>query len=346
MFKNCQIISVSANPVEYHTIEPGKGRGTPAFVMSSSSLRSFWACPDKWVTPIVDLEGVVSFWEFEGSASTEYGALFDCLLLTPEQFRDRYAITPKEYVNDKREVKPWSGNANVCKQWKEDQEEEGRIITNDRELHKVNEAIKRFRKDPQFQAIVDASEKQVWVVGEWHDPSGLVIPCKCLIDLCPRKDSAFFKSIGDVKTTKNARIIPWEKWCHAAGYEIQAAWNWMMFVEASQREITTFRFLLSENEAPYTVGRRLMSADLLDPERDLGDIASGRRQIRRMLADYCSCLKTGRWPGYDDTDEAIDGWSVVTPNPYAEQARQFAPKLSFSEPGSDQPGETEGDVIP
>lgn len=347
MFKNCRIIAVNANPDEYHTVESGCERGTPKFVMFSSAIRAFWAAPSKWREPIIDEEGNVTFWEFPGSVSTEYGALFDCLLLTPENFKDRYVVPPEEYVNAKKEVNKWSWNATFCKQWRADREEEGLEVTTQKMVWKAQQAIKRFLRDHDFARIVEQSEKQVWIVGEWHDPSGIVVPCKCLIDLCPRLDSDFHKSIADVKTTKNARPIAWEKWAHSAGYEVQAAWNNDMFVAATNREICSFRFLLSENEAPYEIGRRLMSVDIIEPDRDQGDVASGRRQYKRMMADYCACWRTGRVPGSDDPDESANGWTIVAPNPYAEQARAFSPKFSFAEEEEDggEPEETNPDVI-
>lgn len=370
MFKNCQIIGVGVNPDEYHQIPAGCERGTSKFVLSSSSIRAFHANPDKWRTRIVAEDGAVSFWEFAGSKSTEWGNLFDCLLLTPDQFQDRYAVQPSVYLSrvlkcpscgsvtesktcrnckcervEKDVEQDWSPRSEHCVAWREEQEEAGRTIIKRGDLFAVNQAIKRFMADPDFAALVNESEHQVWISGEWHDPSGLVVPCKCLLDIVPTGTSAFHKSLADVKTTKNASVIPWEKWCHAAGYEIQAAWNYDMFHAAvPQREITNFRFLLSESEAPFVVGRRIMSIDLLDPERDMGDVASGRRQYKKMLFDYCACLRTGKWPGYDDTDEAISGWSVVTPYPFQEQARQFHPKFQFEEEPKE--AEPDGEITP
>lgn len=345
MFKNCEVVAVGANPAEYHTVKPGCERGKPTFVMSSSRIRSFWSNPDKWREPIVDQEGNVTFWDFAGSASTDYGNLFDCIVLTPELFKERYAVPPEHYTNAKREVVDWSWQSKYCRQWRTDREEEGMAVATAKEVWKAQQAAKRFLRDPDFAAIIEQSEKQLWIVGEWHDPSGLVIPCECLLDLATRKDSVFHKSLADVKTTKSAKINPWEKYAHSVGYEVQAAWNSDMFVAATNREITNYRFLLSESEAPYAIGRRMMSRDVDEPERDMGDVAVGRRQYKRALADYCACLKTGRWPGYDDTDIASKGWTIVAPNPYAEQARLFAPKFQFEE--GEEPEEPEdGDVIP
>ena len=369
-FQGCNVFSVGADPNEYHKHDVA--RGDPGYVMSSSAIRSFYGCPAKWREPIIAADGTVSYWEFAGSKSTEWGNLFDCVLLTPKQFKQRYAIIPPKYdaiVNacpgcgseskakkckacgvDREEkliVKDWSPNAAYCQEWKEKQIAEGRTCVSHKDIYNVEQAIKRFMQDPILGPFVDSSETQVWVKGEWKDDAtGLVIPVQCLIDLVPRVDSEFSKCIGDVKTTVNARVIPWEKWCHAAGYDIQAAWNTDMLMQATNREIVEFCFLLSENTAPWQPGRRIMSQDLPVSDSDLGDIAEGRRQYRAMLATYCKCLATGRWLGYDDHDEAVQGWTVLRPNVYAQQARQFHPHWDFAEESEPEPDTSSDDLIP
>lgn len=359
-FQNCKIEGVGVNPTDY--LKHDVARGEPNFVVSSSSLRSFFCCPSKWREPIIAQDGTVSYWEFAGSKSTEWGDLFDCLLLTPTQFNGRFAVTPAVYdfvanicpdcgseskakkckpCNREREPKlitrEWSGQSDYCKKWKAEMEAIGKTCISRKDHYNVQQAIKRFMLDPVLGPFVEASEVQVWIKGEWKDEkTGLVIPVQCLVDIVPRADSEFAKCAGDVKTTVNARVIPWEKWCHAAGYDVQAAWNTDMLIAATNREILEFCFLLSENTAPWQTGRRMMTQDLPVSDSDQGDIAEGRRQYRAMMAVYCKCLTTGKWPGYDDTDESTQGWSVVSPNPYAAQARQFAPKFDFNEDPSEE----------
>lgn len=348
-FQNARIRKVGASPIEYRATEAR--RGDRAFPIGSSSLRAFWSCPAKWVKPIELPDGEITYWELPGTKATEWGNLFDCMLLTPEQFGERYALKPAVYPceptkKDPRMEKPWNANSTWCSEWIEQCEASGRIPVSGSDMFKVQQAIGAFTSDPILGPYVEESERQVWIEGEWRDEATkLVVPVKCLIDLCPREDSEFHKSIGDVKTTKNARVLSWEKWCHAIGYEIQAAWNTDLFVAATGREILSFCFLLSESEAPYQPGRRMMSQDIIDPRSDQGDIASGRRQYRQMMADYCKCLASGFWPGFDDTDESIAGWSLVRPNPYAEQARAFAPKYALPDEESEEI-EEEADVIP
>lgn len=363
MFKNAKIKTVNADSLKYH--KQDAPRGSKEFVMSSSSIRLFAQFPSKWRAG----------YELPASASLEYGSLLDTLVLTPEDFPKRYAIQPDKYpskamrcskcgsVSDaakcrecriEREEtlveKDWNNNSDTCRAWVKEQNDKGIEIISPKQYNDATAAKKRLLSDDQIKRFIDACEKQVWLTAEWHDETtGLIIPVQCLIDLVSREASAFPKSLGDLKSTKNAAPVAWAKWASIAGYDIQAAWNTDMFVAATKREIVNFCFVLSENYAPWEIGRRFMSQDIDEPGMDTGSIASGRRQYRAMLGDYCQCLQTGKWPGYDDTDEASeDGWTPVLPNPYDENRRLFAPKYQFKEPVEDAPDaeEQELDVIP
>lgn len=355
MFKNAKIISVGANPLEYHT--QAAKRGEPAFVMSSGHLRKFWECPSKWVRGV----------EVDKTDSMEYGSLFDTIVLTPQLFDKAYAIQPATYeskvmkcpqcgsVSDSAKCRsckvdriegvierPWNNNSDTCSDWIAEQAKAGREVVSNGSLTEAQTAKARLLSDEKCKMFLDACQAQVWCTAEWHDEdTGLIVPVKCLIDLVARHDSDFPKSIGDLKTTKNAAPVAWARWAHFAGYEIQAAWYTDIFVAATQREIVNFCFVLSENTPPFEVGRRFMSQDVDEPGMDAGDIASGRRQYRDMIKGYCKCVKAGKWPGFDDTDEASgDGWTLVSPDPYAEQRRMFAPKYAF---GGEQPAPVEED---
>jgi len=363
MFKNATIKTVNADALDYH--KPQAPRGSKDFVMSSSALRLFAAFPSKWRAG----------YELPPSASLEYGSLFDMLVLTPDQFPKRYMVQPEKYqsktlrcpecgsISDavkcnkckkpREETlveKDWSNNSDTCRKWVQDQKDKGIEIITSFDYNDASAAKKRLLADAQIKRFLDACQKQVWVVAEWKDEAtGLVIPVKCLIDLVARTDSEFPKSIGDLKSTRNAHPLAWAKWASFAGYDIQAAWNTDLFVAATGREIVNFCFVLSENFAPWEIGRRFMSQDIDEPGMDAGSIASGRRQYRAILADYCQCLKTGKWPGYDDTDEAsADGWTLVQPDPYSEQRRLFAPKYVFTEPETEDntPESDDPDLIP
>jgi hypothetical protein len=69
-----------------------------------------------------------------------------------------------------------------------------------------------------------------------------------------------------------------------------------------------------------------------------------------MMANYCKFIKNGFWPGYDDTDESSEsGWTLVTPDPWSEQRRMFAPQFTTGEDQEQEAGQTfeeEGEVTP
>lgn len=370
MFKNAKVVGVEVDSTDYHKNK--LPRGDKGFVMSSSALRAFGEVPSKWAEPIVDEDGNVTYYEFAGSKSTEWGNLFDCVLLTPQHFDRRYVLYPETYTvtentcpscgsvgkgkrcnackcerREEETDKPWSAKSGDCQKWKADREAEGKICISKQDRFKVDQAVKRFRRDDILNRYVECCQKQVHITAEWHDEeTGLIVPVQCLIDLAPKVDSEFEKSIGDVKTCRSAKIKAWESWCLAAGYDVQAAWNTDLFVAATNREILNFCFLLSENVAPWEPGRRWMSQDIADPAQDMGSIASGRRQYRKLMALYCKCLAKGHWPGYDDHADATQGWTLVTPNPYKEMARDNDPAVVFDGEEPDPEAEPMGDDIP
>ncbi|MDE2103678.1 MAG: PD-(D/E)XK nuclease-like domain-containing protein [Patescibacteria group bacterium] len=355
MFKNCKVIAANYNSQNYHS--SNGERGTKDFFVSSSSLRDFAACPSKWIRG----------WSRPDSASLEYGSLLDTLVLTPDQFESRYAIAPLTYESkgmecpvcksvtdskkcakcktDRVEVvvkKDFNYQSSFCAEWREKQIAEGKEIASQKDVEDAKAAIKRLYEDDQIRMFLEGCDFQVYVTGEWHDEgTGIIVPVKCLIDLVGKQDGPFSMRIGDLKTTKNASSIAWSKWADFAGYSIQAAWNTDIFSNATGREITDFCFVLSENTPPWETGRRYMTQDVHEPGTDEGSIASGRRQYRKMMSDYCKCVKFGKWPGFDDTDESsASGWTLVVPDPYAEQRRMFAPRFLFGDESEDE-SETE-----
>lgn len=298
-FKNCKIVGAGVNSDKYHSNKAE--RGSANYVMSPSSIKAFSGNSHRWK------EG----YEPPDSEAKDFGNLIDCLALTPNQFKTRYAIKPATYIPEppikkpkgyEAEEKPWNGNSSVCRQWLADHA--GVSVVSNNDITEAQTAVRRLTEDSTIAAFLRASETQVHVVGEWHDKAtGLVIPVQCLIDCVPGKDSEFQKSIGDLKTTRNAGQRPFARWCHQAGYHVQGAFDLAMYCAATGEDRTDWIFLLVENYPPYETGRRLLSQDFLD---------IGRQTYEHALARYARCLKTGIWTGYDPDDE----FSIVAPEPY------------------------------
>lgn len=326
MIQNAKIVAEN-QPQEVYFAENAL-RGAKEFIMSASALRNFAQCPHRWLLGYNPPE----------TEAKEYGSLLDCRFLTPDLFKLRYAIKPSTYRNENGEVKPWNGNSNVCKAWLEDHADFE--ITSAADVQCVDEAIKRLMADEIIEGLVSNSKKQVHVTAEWHDPeTGLIVPLKSLIDIIPDPDLPFHNWLFDVKTSRNASITAWQRWCYQAGYFLQAAMYLDMYVAATDEDRNSFGFILSENFPPYETGKRLLSQDFTD---------LGRATYKQMLANYCQCLKHNRWPTYDETDESDSlGFTLVHPEPFMAERAAFAPRFNFDEDEAESPVEDRyEDVIP
>lgn len=297
-FHNCKIAGVGVNSDTYHS--QAAKRGTPEYFMSPSSLKLFADCPSRYIAGYNPPDSDAKAW----------GSLLDTMLLTPIQLPERYVVRPSTYKDAKTgEEKPFNMNATVCKEWVAEQE--GKEIITNKEYQDARAAVKRLKSDETIKSFLDASDTQVHVVGEWRDQkTGLIIPVQCLIDLVPRKDSEFQKSLGDLKSTRNAGLKPFSRWTYTAGYHIQAAFDLAMYQAAvnpnndtSGEERIQWVFVIQENYAPFETGRRMLGNDFIE---------IGKHAYESALRKYAQCLKTGNWNGYDPEDE----FTLILPEPW------------------------------
>lgn len=330
-FQNCKITGKSVSSDAYH--QQKFERGDPRLPVSPSMLKSFAHCPSRWMAGYESAE----------SDAKDFGSLLDTLVLTPEAFQDRYAVQPAEYTNEKGDKKTWHNGAGFCKEWNEHQAAGGRKITNTKDLLEAQIASKRIMADEILAGFINDSDKQVLVEGEWHDEkTGLIIPVRCLIDLVPRLDTEFRKCLGDLKSTRSAALMAFQRDVFRLGYHLQAAFDLDLYGAATGEERLTWCFAVQENYPPYEIGRRMLSGG----EQVQGSyVELGRVQYRRMLAQYARCLKTGKWPSYDDSDESSDGWSVCAAEPWMENQVLFEPKFETDDVETEPP-EAPVDIIP
>ena len=297
-FQKCKVKGMGVNSEAYHNQEAK--RGTAEFILSPSSIKAFAECPSRWKAG----------YESPDSVAKDYGNLLDVLVLTPESFQERFSVKPSTYPAEPAKKggevvqKPFNANSTWCREWIESQGDKTVISQND--LADAVAAKNRLMADETIAAFHAASDKQVHVAGQWKDDkTGLVIPVQCLIDFVPWKESEFQKSLGDLKTTRNAGQRVFGRWCYTAGYHIQAAFDIDLYTAATGEDRTDWIFILQENYSPFETGRRLLSADLLQ---------IGRQTYQHALSRYARCLKTGDWAGYDPADE----FSLIQAEPWME----------------------------
>lgn len=303
-FTECKVRGTVSNPVGYHV--ELHDRGTVVYPVSRSMLMQFASCPAKWIAG----------WAPKDTDATDWGSLIDCMVLTPDQLGNRFAIQPKTYPATKtstavKEGKakegdpiPWNGTATFCKTWAAQQD--GKQIVSDKEITAAKEAHEKLVRDDRIFDILRGSEKQVLVEGVYRDKdTGLTIPAKCLIDIVPG-DGAYKNSLADLKTTRSAHPRTWLNSVHTFGYDAQAAMCLWMYCAATGEDRNTFYHVIQENVHPYQIARRFLSHEFVE---------IGRVKIVNALRKYCKCLKTDIWPNWDD-NSGFNGWSLVEPAPW------------------------------
>ena len=319
-FQNAKLVCKSANPEEYHKAGEFE-RGDAKFVVSSSMLRLFAQCPSRWIAG----------YESPESDAKKFGSLLDTRLLTPEQFKDRFAVRPATYVNEDGQEKPFNLNSKVCKKWVEEQGER-EIVTPD-DIAEVDKARARIMNDETIAEWFNCSDKQVWVRAEWNDESTkLVIPIKILLDFVPRIDSVFAKSLGDLKAIRSGAIKPFSRQVFQYGWHTQAAFYQDVYAAAMKEDRPNFMFIVQENYAPFEPGRRLLSEQFLE---------IGRATYVHALKRYCRCLKSCQWPGYDLPEE----FSLVIPDPWME-FEAMEDSIEFHHNEREESTEENFDIIP
>lgn len=292
----------------------------------------------------------------EESQSKDFGNLFDTLLLTPRAFNERYVLRPATYLEEvlecpncgsvtespncrkcKRERVPtviekkWQSNSSYCQEWIADMEAAGKSIVSPMALREVEEAIRLFRAKPDCEKLLDVSERQVHVIGEWHDrPTGLVIPIQCLIDLVPAKGAEYIPSVemtwpqclADIKTSVVVDRRRYSQKTEAFGWHVQAAFDLDLYNAATGEERDTWIHAGVRNHGEHQPFRKIF---------DSRYITAGKSAYFRILSNYCQCLKYNRWPDADASPASLAGFDLISPDDRLAEREAIAEFYDFDD---------------
>lgn len=306
VFVNAKVVGAGVRYEDYAKQEAV--RGSAEYVMSRTDLCEFDTCPARWRNGYRD----------EATKATDWGTLMDCLVLSPDEFTERVAVCPKEYLDKgkKGKPKPWNFNARVCYEWRDEQEKDGKLIVKEKLAVAADTAYSILREHDDILFMLENSRKQVMVTAVYQDKeTGIEVPVKCLIDLEPHgsygfeKDepSPFAKSLADFKTCTFAHPWAWEKHVHNFDLHTQGALYLDLFNAVTGEGRDEFRHIIQESYKPWQVAKRILSVEF---------ISLGREKYRRILKRYAACLKSGHWADYDEGgphDVVLDGWLVTAP---------------------------------
>lgn len=287
-FSSARIVGKNVNPADY--FKQDVQRGDPAFVMSRSDLCEFAHCPARWRNG----------YHRKDSDATEWGTLMDALVLQPHLI----------VVTD--EWKTFRSDA--AKAWRDEQAAAGKVPALQCEYEEAQLALAVLMDDPDITQLLEQSDKSVHVEAIYEDAeTGLKIRVKCLLDILPFAQSEFGSSIVDFKTAREAFPQIWARSVFDFNYHCQGAvytdaYHLASGGAAHNESPRDFLHLIQENIAPWQVGKRLLSTEFL---------TLGRLEITKALRDYCQCLKTGEWPGYERNSRLNwKGFDICDPAPW------------------------------
>ena len=203
------------------------------------------------------------------------------LILGESGFAQAFVERPETYRNEKGEVKPWSGNANVCKKWLRDTQATGRSVLKTDEIEDIRGMAISIGKNPLVkQGVLNGLVEQSLF---WKDKkTGIWL--KARPDVIPTSSG----EVTDLKTTTSVQRDDLVRTIGDLGYHQQAALIGEGLFVVLGIQMTTFTLLFVKKTRPYSC-REVFLKD--------GAIVDGAACNTFALGVMADCLKTGNWPG-------------------------------------------------
>ena len=203
------------------------------------------------------------------------------LLLGEDHFDLKFVAQPETYTDKKTgEVKPWTYNANVCKDWRSKQHEAGREVVTVKEL----DVIVGISRSLALEPLVNEGllKGHVECSGFFKDEeTGLWL--KVRPDVVPVTGDDFI----DLKTATDVTTIALMSSIRVYSYHQQGALVWEV-CEGLEHPFDSFTLMFTETANPFCA--RMVPL----PEEDL---KLGREQNRLMLRWIKECIETNHFPG-------------------------------------------------
>ena len=229
-------------------------------------------------------------------AQTDTDALFmgrmvHSRILTPSEPLPGVIAIPETYTNEKNEVKPWSGNAKVCKSWLAAQESAGVRPMSKTQIEDMSGMVNAIVTHPTCQLAFAEGKPEVSLFKRYHRDNGMVLRKARLDWVSPGP------ALADIKSCLDARKVEFDWTIWQRRYYVQAAYYLDLWNELNpDDQKTNFVFIAVEKFAPYNI--QIFDVD----PRDLDD---GRREYQRNLALLMTCINEGTWPGYPTEIQTI-----------------------------------------
>lgn len=220
--------------------------------------------------------------EEDSSPTLDFGRAVHTLLLSEDGFRDDYVVRPETYEDDKGNWKPWSGNANVCKDWLARRKAEGKTVLLKSQVDDIHGMADRISRN---QIAVDLLRGRI--------ERSIITKDRTGIWLKSRPDSIPVDTmIADLKTCSDASQVAISRSIINYGYLQQMALAISSLEEVGRSRVDEAVLLFVETTYPYAFNIKPL---------DNGDIYTAMRLNRRAINTFARCLAENDWPTYADS---------------------------------------------
>jgi hypothetical protein len=210
------------------------------------------------------------------------------------------------------ETRPWSNAAKSCAEWTEQQVQQARLIIPHEMHQKAQQAAQRLEADGEVARLVRASSLQVALAATWEDEeTGLSFPLRAMVTYLPEEGAERDDCIGSLTTTHESSPSQWASWAYSHGLHVQAAFKQDLCAGLAGGPRPEHLWVLVESEAPFLVGRRRTTPEML---------TAGRNAYEALLRSYAQCLASGTWPAFDpERPGSLNAWSPFHLEPWMTQ---------------------------
>jgi hypothetical protein len=237
--------------------------------------------------------------EHRDTPALAFGRAAHAAILEPDTFEDRYvtagrclAVTTKGTQCTKSGTWPTKGGGFVCSTHvygaayePPEQANTVEVLSTDDHRHclGMRDAVHRMKR--AHGMLTGQGEVEMSI--RWNDPE-TGVPCKARLDR--HSPELAGGAIVDLKTTRNASPLDFERAIFSFGYHRQAAF-YLMGAKAMRLPARHFSIIAVEKEPPYGVAIYRLTE---------GAVQGGEDQVRPLLRRYAECIKTDSWPCYPD----------------------------------------------
>ena len=196
-----------------------------------------------------------------------------------------FALKPETYTNDKGEVKPWNGNAGICKEWATANAD--KVLVSQKMYDNIKYTDECLSKHTDAAALLNVDADRELTVVATHEAFDCLVRCKIDIPF----DA--LRQVADLKSTRDATKQGFKRQATQLHYYAKAAFYFdtMRFAGLDPK---TFWWIACEigdfeNQIPPEINIYWSHDDSQEMER-------GRDVYRGWLMDYLECEDSGIWP--------------------------------------------------